>query len=196
MPKPYTSPALVEDFLCLPMSFLKERNYLVSHQSQSGTMFWTRREEKIASIGISVTIHQNGGYLELKYNHNDEPINYKVQIISKLSNLGKGRVWYFLCPNTGKLCRKLYGGKYFLHREAYIGVMYQKQIESKKDRLMDKLYGPYFDSEKLYDELYKPYFKKYYKGKPTKRYAKIMEKLNEADKVSARDIERLLLFGM
>lgn len=196
MPKPYTFPILVEDLLCLPMSFLKKQGYLVSYQSQSGTMYWSRREERIASIGISVIIHHDEGHFELNYNHKDEPISYKVRIISKLSNLGKGLVWYFVCPNTGKLCRKLYGSKYFLHRDAYTGIMYQKQIESKKYRLMDKLYGPYFDSERLYDQLYKPYFKKYYKGKPTKRYTKILEKLSQADSVSAEEIERLLIFGI
>lgn len=196
MPKSPSFPTVIEDLLCLSMSFLKKHNYIISDQYQSGTMKWSRNGGKRASIKISVQIYEDRGVLTLDYLYKKEPVNYNIQITSKKSNLGKGKIWFFVCPNTGKLCRKLYGKKYFLHREAYSGIMYQKQIESKSYRLMDKLYGPYFESERLYEQLYTPYFKKFYKGIPTKKYLKIMEKLNAADKISHHDIERLLVSGI
>lgn len=196
MPRFPSFPTVLEDLLCLSISFLKKHNYITSNQFQSGTIKWSRNGDERASIRISVQIGEDRGVLTLNYLYKKEPVNYNIQIVSKASNLGKGKIWFFVCPNTGKLCRKLYGKKYFLHREAYLGIMYQKQIESKNYRLMDKLYGPYFESERLYEQLYKPYFKKCYKGKPTKKYMKIMEKLNAADKISHQDIERLLAFGI
>ncbi|MGK6344275.1 hypothetical protein ACMGDK_18845 [Chryseobacterium sp. DT-3] len=186
----------MEDLLCFSMSFLKQHNYIVTKQHLSGTIKWSRHGEERASIRISVQIGEDRGVLTLDYLYKKESVNYNIQIVSKTSNLGNGKIWFFVCPNTGKLCRKLYGKKYFLHREAYLGIMYQKQIESKNFRLMDKLYGPYFESERLYEQLYKPYFKKYYKGKPTKKYLKITERLSVADKISHHDIERLLVSGI
>ena len=63
----------------------------------------------------------------------DEPRNYKVYLTSTPSNLNRGEIWYFICPQTKKRCRKLYSiGGYFLHREAFNGCMYKIQIESKK----------------------------------------------------------------
>ena len=46
------------------------------------------------------------------------------------SNLEEGIVWYFLCPETGKRCGKLYlQGTRFLHREAAKGAMGQRILE-------------------------------------------------------------------
>lgn len=82
-----------------------------------------------------------------------------------------------------------------MHRSALPNGMYSKQIESKKWRQLEKIYGSYFDLEKLYDELYNKHFKKFYNGKPTKRYLKLMHKIKQAEKFSHKDIERLMIFG-
>ncbi|MAZ27116.1 MAG: hypothetical protein CL868_08590 [Cytophagaceae bacterium] len=74
--------------------------------------------------------------------------------------------------------------------------MYESQKQSKKWRAMEKVYGSYFDCDKYYyRELYSKYFKTHYKGKPTKRYLYLMQKINEAEKHSVRDIERLMICG-
>ena len=135
-------------------------------------------------------------YLELDYKFGDEPRNYKVSLVSMPSNLGRGLIWYFLCPSTNKRCRKLYSiGGYFLHREAFNGCMYDSQTKSKKWRQMEKVYGAYFDSDKCYEQLYKKHFKKYYKGKPTKRYLKLKKIIDASEKMSHLDIERLMVYG-
>jgi hypothetical protein len=77
-----------------------------------------------------------------------------VQLVSAPSNLGKGFVWYFVCPRPGKRCRKLYlADTYFYHREAFHGCMYESQTQSKKYRQLDKTLGAYFKSDNLYSEL-------------------------------------------
>ncbi|GAB3509054.1 hypothetical protein GCM10027442_16050 [Emticicia fontis] len=70
--------------------------------------------------------------------------------------------------------------------------MYEKQIQSKKYRAIEKRYGAYFDSDRLYMELYKKYFKRCYAGKLTKRYSKLKQRLKESESISPHEIERLI----
>jgi hypothetical protein len=128
----------------------------------------------------------------LNYKYNDEPRKYKVLLVSIPSNLGKGKIWYFLCPQTLKRFRKLYSiSGYFLHREAFNGYMYSSQTKSKKWRQIEKVYGCYFDSEKHYRELYSKHFKTHYKGKPTKRYLRLMHQINKAEHFTSYEKEIL-----
>jgi len=159
----------------------------------SGTLTWSSNGEKTASISITVSTNKKP-YIELDYKYNDEPRKYKVSFVSIPSNLGKGKVWYFLCPKTHKRCRKLYSiGGYFLHRETFKGCMYDSQTKSKRWRQMDRVYGSYFELDNLYEELYSKHFKTHYNGKPTKRYLKLLKQINKNVRFSASDIEQLFL---
>ena len=195
MPKPYTFPTLYNKALQIDISKLKDWGFLKPKQIKSGTLTWSRNENPTGSISIVVNTHSEQPYIELDYKYGDEPRNYKVRLVSKPSNLGKGLIWYFLCPQTNKRCRKLYSiGGYFLHREAFSGCMYETQTRSKKYRQLDKTFGAYFKIDNLCSELYKKNFKKYYAGKPTKRYLRIMEQIQtEAESVPHHEIERLML---
>ena len=194
MPKPHTFPTLYNEALQISISKLKEWEYLNPEQIKSGTITWSRNGRQTGSISIKVNTHSEQPYIELDYKYRDEPRNYKVRLVSLPSNLGKGLIWYFLCPHTNKRCRKLYLiGGYFLHREAFNGCMYETQTQSKKYRQLDKTLGAYFKSDNLYSELYKKNFKKTYAGKPTKRYLRIMEQIQKAENVPYHEIERLML---
>ncbi len=194
MPKFPTFPTLYNEVLQLSISNLKEWEYLNPEQIKNGTLTWSRNGNKIGSISIKVNTHSEQPYIELDYKYRDEPRNYKVSLVSMPSNLGKGLIWYFLCPETNKRCRKLYSiGGYFLHREAFNGCMYETQTHSKKWRQIEKIYGNYFDSEKYYKELYSKHFRKYYKGKPTKRYLNLLAKIQDAERFTASEIEQLFL---
>lgn len=194
MPKPHTFPTLYNEALQISISKLKEWEYLNPEQIKSGTITWSRNGSQTSSISIKVNTHSEQPYIELDYKYRDEPRNYKVRLVSLPSNLGKGLIWYFLCPHTNKRCRKLYSiGGYFLHREAFNGCMYETQTQSKKYRQLDKTLGAYFKSDNLYSELYKKNFKKTYAGKPTKRYLRIMEQIQRAESVPYHEIKRLML---
>ena len=194
MPKPSTFPTLFDDVLQINISKLKEWGYLKPNHILNGELNWSRMGNKTGSISISVNTHAVAPYIELDYKYRDEPRNYKIYFITKPSNLGKGKVWFFVCPHTGKLCRKLYSiGGYFLHRNAFNGCMYESQTYSKKWRDMDKLYGSYFKSEKLYEQLYKKHLKKTYAGKPTKKYAKLITEINNSERLSEEDIQRFIV---
>ena len=128
----------------------------------------------------------------MDYKYGDEPRNYKVSLVSIPSNLGKGVIWYFRCPQTNKRCRKLYSiGGYFFHREAFNGCMYDSQTRSKKWRLMEKVFGSCFDIDNHYEEIYSKHFKTHYNGKPTKRYLKLMRQINKAERLSVSEFESL-----
>ncbi len=176
-----TFPTLYNKALQIDISKLKGWGYLNPEQIKSGTLNWSRNGNPTGSISIQVNTHSEQPYIELDYKYRDEPRNYKVYLTSIPSNLGKGEIWYFICPHTKKRCRKLYLiGGYFLHREAFKGCMYETQTQSKKSRQLDKTLGAYFRTDQLYEQLYKKHFKKTYAGKPTKKYLRIMEQIQKA----------------
>ncbi len=90
------------------------------------------------------------------------------------SNLGKGRVWYFLCPDTGKRCRKLYWiNSQFSSRHAFPDAMYRSQAESRRDRILRRyitLAGTTKNPKAEWDNSDQQHFRAYYRGKPTRRY--------------------------
>lgn len=194
MPKPHTFPTLYNEALQIDISKLKGWGYFKPKQIKSGTLTWSRNGNPTGSISIQVNTKSEQPYIELDYKYRDEPRNYKVYLTSTPSNLNRGEIWYFICPQTKKRCRKLYSiGGYFLHREAFSGCMYETQTQSKKYRQLDKTLGAYFKIDNLYSELYKKNFKKYYAGKPTKRYLRIMEQIQKAESIPYHEIERAML---
>ena len=194
MPKPHTFPTLYNEALQISISKLKEWEYLNPEQIKSGTLNWSRNGNPTGSISIQANTQSEQPYIELDYKYRDEPRNYKVYLTSTPSNLNRGEIWYFICPQTKKRCRKLYSiGGYFLHREAFNGCMYETQTQSKKYRKLDKTLGAYFRTDDLYSQLYQKHFKKTYAGKPTKKYLRIMEQIQKAESIPYHEIERAML---
>ena len=193
MPKFPTFPTLYDEVLQINITKLKECGFLDPKQIKSGTLTWSRNGNPTGSISIVVNTHSEQPYIELDYKYRDKPRNYKVYLTSTPSNLNRGEIWYFICPQTNKRCRKLYSiGGYFLHREAFSGCMYKTQTQSKKYRELDKTLGAYFEIDNLYSELYKKNFKKTYAGKPTKKYLRIMEQIQKAESIPYHEIERVM----
>lgn len=193
MPKPYTFPTLFDETLQISVSKLKGWGYLAPGQIKSGTLNWSRHGENTGSISITANTQNIHPYIELNYKYKDEPRKYKVYLTSTRSNLNLGEIWYFVCPQTKKRCRKLYSiGGYFLHREAFNGCMYETQTQSKKYRELEKTFGAFLRTDMISDELYKKHFKRTYAGKPTKRYLRIMRKIEAAENIPYKDIREYL----
>ena len=181
MPKPHTFPTLYNEALQIHISKLKGWGYLDPEQIKSGTLNWSRNGNPTGSISIQVNTHSEQPYIELDYKYRDEPRNYKVYLTSTPSNLNRGEIWYFICPQTKKRCRKLYSiGGYFLHREAFNGCMYETQTQSKRERQTTRKYKPMWKGNE-YDQLQAKHFKHYYNGNPTKRYLQIMKVIKQAE---------------
>lgn len=193
MAKPYTFPQLFDDALQINITLLKKWGYLKPNQLKNGILKWSRNGVETARISIFSNTLTEQPYITLDYLYKNEPQQYSIDLVSVPSNLGKGVVWYFLCPQTTKRCRKLYSiGGYFLHREAFNGCMYETQTQSKKYRQLDKTLGVYFRTDDLYSQLYQKHFKKTYAGKPTKKYLRIMEQIQKAESIPYREIERAM----
>lgn len=192
MPKILTHPIHYDDAMQLAISKLKEFGYLDTGISKYGTVTWSSNGNKFGSISIMSDTLSAQPFIELNYKFKDEPRNYKIFLITIPSNLGKGFIWYFLCPKTKNLCRKLYSiNGYFLHREAYHNCIYKSQTQNKTWRQKEKLSVNFLNSYKFYEELISKHFKKSYNGKPTKRYLKILTKIEASGHFTVSEIERL-----
>ena len=194
MPKPHTFPTLFDEVKTVSISFLTKHRYLKPNKWKSGTITWSSNGNKTGSISIQVNTLSESPYLLLDYKCNEIPINYRVKLVSAPSNLGKGIVWFFVCPHTCKRCRKLYlAHTYFYHRSAFKGCMYEKQTKSKKSRYLDKTLGAYYRTEKLFEQLYKKHFKKRYAGKPTKKFLKLTKQIQRAENIPFHEIKKALI---
>ena len=189
MPKYATLPILFDECKTISISDLKKWEYLNFYQIKNGVITWSRQGQKTGSISISTNTSVEVSYLELDYKYQEESRNYKVNIVQVPSNLGKGFINYFICPQTKKRCRKLYlVSGYFLHRNAFKGCYYEKQTYSKNNRNTGKLYELYFGMETSFHQLYSKHFKKYYKGKPTKKYLKAIKRIELGKRINERDL--------
>ena len=190
-----TYPTTVNDLREIDISFLSKHDYLKPDNFRSGVITWSYSNGNKNSISIHTVTNETDGVLTLDYTYNNtEKINYQIQLITRPSNLGKGLIWFFVCPYTGKVCRKLHLiNGYFKHRSALSGIMYKSQIESKKWREWSKIFKGDFD-DKIYSELYSKGFKKFYAGKMTKRYLRICKKINESENFDFREFYKM--FGI
>ncbi len=194
MPKPYTFPFIYNDARCITISDLKKLNFIKDNINKTASIRWANSKGiETGSILIQSKININLKVLIFDYKCNGKSFNYTIPLVTIPSNLGKGKIWYFICPFTYKRCRKLHLiDCYFIHRTAIKGV-YEKQIQSKKWRVLDNTFNDFFKIDDYYQELHSKHFTKYYKGKPTKRYLRLMKKINKAENISADEIENLFL---
>lgn len=173
-----TFPDLFDECDTIEIRKLAQWGYLQPGQIKNGTITWSRNGIKTGCIDIGINTQSDSPYLILDYKFRETPINYRVQLVSVPSNLGKGKVWYFLCPLIGKRCRKLYRtGAKFLHREAHPFALYESQTYSHNNRNLVSLFDKKFGSEKAYDQIYSKHFKTHYAGKPTRRYKKLLKQI-------------------
>ena len=119
----------------------RKRKSLVEGKAYSGTLKWNTNGNESSILFEANYQDSNNIYLRLNYNLKRngvwEEIDYRVQIIEIPSNLGKGKLLYFICPVTGNRCRKLYrayGFDKWISRDAYTALnrrlYYPVQLES------------------------------------------------------------------
>lgn len=176
-----TVPDLFEDCKTICITKLRGWGYICPYAVRTGTITWSRNGVETSSIGIKILMDQFSGSITFNYSVDKEPVNYEINIISRPANIGNGLQWFFVCPKTGRVCRKLHlGHKYFLHRTAFNGYMYELQTWSKNTRYL--AYTPMYlemKADGIYEQIYTKHFKKYYNGKPTKRYVNLLKKIRE-----------------
>lgn len=192
-----TYPAEIENIKMISIADLKRMKLLIPNTSTGKrSINWTNTKtgENTGSIFLTISTNDDKGKVifDYKYRETDD-INYTVHLVTRNSNLGKGLMWFFSCPKTGKVCRKLHLiGGYFCHRSANPNLMYQKQLESKKMREWIKVFGALLNNE-VYEQLHKKHFKTHYKGKPTKKYLKLMKIIKQRENIDINEFNRSLI---
>lgn len=160
----------------IELSYLLKHKFIVKGSKRKGSLSWTQYGEPSGEIGIETCYLGDGNdYIRLFYtvtiNGVSTNYNYKIDLIEKASNLGKGNVLYFQCNFTGNNCRILYmayDSMHFKSIKAYSKRLYYPiQTRSKKDRYNAR----FFELEKQIDERQNAKRKTYkYKEKLTKRF--------------------------
>lgn len=180
------NPDEVETLRNITIDFFRRNKLLKNNILTSGTIIWTNANFRTKNtIGYTLYTDNNSGSLRLYYTHNEiHKIDYTVQLIARQSNLGSGLLWFFVCPATQKICRKLHlKNGYFYHRTAFKNLFYEQQVHSKTNRIMySKAFSDAFRDD-LYFDLNKKFMKKTYKGKLTKTYSKLLLRKRKSERV-------------
>lgn len=181
---------IAEQSNSLSIFWLKKHGYLNRECSyQSGGIKWTYGlSDNESSIGFSVEKEgwgtpQETACIRLKYAHTSrmtnekENMDYKIELTTTSCNYGGKRYW-FICPLTknGRYCGRRVGalfsiGKWFGCRHCG-EIAYAKQMEGGKFR-WNGVSIP--DIERAEKEI-KRY---YYKGKPTRKYRRLIRLNNK-----------------
>lgn len=173
----------IEELLQLSITDLKRMGFLQPNALKSGSLNWTRGGRNAASIAIVTDTRGEIPTVRFIYNYNGSPVDYTAPLRFTRSNLNRGGYYYFVCPVTGRSCRKLYivGGR-FVSRFAF-RALYDKQTKSRAQR--SGLFA-YLDAVKQIDDIMQQKGRKsYYRDKITpyglrvERLAAKVERLGE-----------------
>ena len=127
------------------------------------------------NLKFRFTYYPEESLIQLMYKAESEVFSYYIELVEIKSNLGKGIIYNFICPETKNRCRQLYfdySTLTFKSRNGIKGHYYSEQKKSKLDRILTKYYGNDRKIDKLYEV---ERFKKYYNGKLTRRYKKVLK---------------------
>jgi hypothetical protein len=163
----------------IELTYLLKRGILKKGSIIKSSISWTNDN----SIGIVGYWLEDEKYIRLIYTQTSsdgtkKSHDYKIYLITVKSNLGKGDVLYFCCPESGKRCRILYSA-------------YGSAIYKSRDTYQNKIYYPNQSCSKYYywltrywatkeevDKLKEKKYKSHYKGKKTKSIQRL-EQLEE-----------------
>lgn len=140
----------------------------------------TKNNEHCFSVDVAFIADENEKFITFTYpNETDNSVTHKISIAFIPSNIGNGFVKYFVCPVTGKYCRKLYYHRMsFMHRKA-TGLLYEQQA---KKQTISRAY--YLTIEQR-NEPNSKNFRKFYTGDYTKRYFQILLKTSNSEVIDA-----------
>ena len=174
----------------LRTSFLKKYGYF-NDDYHSGRVIWTNSWGEENSIGVESHPFDTFPFIRLHYTRTlfdgeKEPMDYRVQLETTKPFLGGTRYW-FICPliRNDIPCERrvavLYGaGKYYGCRHCY-DLAYQSQQETHTGALATLgkiIFGGISDKEEKIRV-------KYWRGQPTKRYARLIRKMEKQPPIEA-----------
>ena len=162
----------------LDLSWMLKNGYIKKDSQVNGLMEW----EDGSEASFESVFYEYDKFLRLFYvltnrKGEDTYYDYKIFFDTVPSNLGKGEIIYFLCPECNERARILYmaygNGKY-AHRNYYynnlgLRIYYTSQQTSKYWYANTRYFSVKRRYERLIDELAKvKYRNSHYRGVPTK----------------------------
>jgi hypothetical protein len=198
MPYHFQGRTIIDETKRLSIKILKQEGFISPGHMMSGPLEWSETFKMDAKVGIHSMRHPNAGqgHITLSYSIRGQPYEHRIEITSRSSNLGnKAPIWFFICPASKKLCRKLYfNGVRFVHQSKIDG-LYTSQTQSKKARALDKLLSHVLGDNNVYAQLTQKHLKKIYRGKFTRKYTKLMKLEERVSHITSDDINRLFITG-
>lgn len=178
MPKPATTPVIIDSLRCISIKMLKTKGFLQKERTIEGEITWNNSvtKELTASVGIEIDTNTNRPYIRLNYSTEKKDYNYPVYLVKSISNLGKGCVWFFICPDTGKRCLKLYlKDEYFISRVTVRkeGGVYSSELVPKSVRYENLGFKRTRELMQQVLAGQKKYSKSHYRGQKTKQQLRI-----------------------
>ncbi|MFC5410668.1 hypothetical protein ACFPMF_15200 [Larkinella bovis] len=177
--------------LPLKLSYLNRNGFLKKGNKITGKLVWKNQfGEVLAEAKIETYNSTNEkGYIKLTYDLRDGQSGIYMsfdQVIfleSRISNLGKGNVLYFICPTTATCCRVLYRvdeNHIWQGKNAYdTQIYYPLQISSKSQYQNEK----YWNMKDSLVEIIREKFTHYYKGIQTRRAKRFYKRLDKILKI-------------
>lgn len=164
--------------------WLKKHGYLSTDEGwRSGGIRWTHElSGNESSIGFTVMINkEEGSNIRLQYTNinrwteEKENMDYKVPLTTTLCNYGGKRYW-FICPlyKNGQYCGRRVGIIYSIGK--WFGCRHCGEIAYNSQMQGGRYKG--FVSIPDIEQAEKEVKRYYYKGKPTRKYRRVI-KLNE-----------------
>ena len=180
---------VIDDLLVLSVTALKRHGLLNPNQRKAGELYWSRANgTRAASIGFVADTTHDVATVRLVYDCDGKTHDERVLLRWKRSNLNDNDgFYYFICPVTGRSCRKLYlyGGR-FVSRFAF-RALYRSQTVGPATRK-----GMYYQLTKFYEyeELEgQPRRKETYRGQPTPYGRKLQRYDKHAELMAAAMIQ-------
>ncbi|WP_132051837.1 hypothetical protein [Pseudocnuella soli] len=174
------SPTIVENQLCLSTAILKKFKPLELEGRKAKELTFYRvnpltgNKEITASLQVTFNSEFGNDYLKLDYVYGGQEISCIIHLQAIKSNLGKGFVYFFICPQTGKNCRKLYLHEGHFKSRKGIGVLlYYQQTVPVKDRSVFQMGRVSKKYRELLVAQFRPYYKEWYGLKKTKKQNRV-----------------------
>jgi len=186
MSRPSTGATHVKAVPRIELKYLLDRNLLVKGELSEFNLSWLPHYGDIRVIGFYT---DEEAYIRLIYTlttHTDgqtHNYDYKIRIAFVGSNLGKGKVPYFICPSTGEKCRILYrayGSHKWKSRQAFKKTLYYPtQLSCTRDYSCTRFHRL---NDFIADWGKRKYRTDYYNGVETKSYQRLKRLRHERNK--------------
>lgn len=186
-----------ENSMKLEMKLLNKQGFFKSNSDLKAVIKWGAGETNSKEIGLYVCNTENPKHISLIYSYSQKEtnlsfnFNYRINLIEKKSNLGRGVYYYFECPETLKPCRILYlayGNGEFKSRYAYTKkIYYRLQKLSKQAYPINRIW----DLENKIKALRDSGIRESYKGNKTKsmqRLKSLQEKQYKFEVKNAKQV--------